>query len=56
MESKKTKQNSGSLLQREGGSGDGKISEGDQEVQTFSFKISHGDVIYSIRNTAIILY
>ena len=32
-----------------GGRGDmGEIGEGDQEVQSSSYKISHGDVIYSI--------
>ena len=32
-----------------GGHGDiGEIGEGDQEVQISSYKISHGDVMYSI--------
>ena len=38
------------------GVGDGEIGEEDQELKTFFYKTSHGDVIYSKETVVIILY
>ena len=40
------------VTRRQGSQGMGEIGEGDLELQTSSYKISHGDITYSIGNTA----